>query len=125
MFSDSLLLLERSHLLALAIWAHASVLAGTILLIWLSRRGDRSPLLFHFAVQTALWGAGAVAYVALRWHGLGMRDLAAATRLDHQLWLATGLDLGAVPCLMRDSSRGSRGSCRGATTGAVSSVCRP
>ena len=96
MFSDSLLQLERNHLFSIAIWAHASVLAGTILLVWLARRGDRSPLLFHFAVQTAAWGACGVAFAALRWHGLELRDLAAATRLDHQLWLATGLDLGAI-----------------------------
>lgn len=96
MFSDTLLQLERSHLLRLAIWAHVSVLTGTLLLVWLARRGDRSPLLFHFALQTALWGAFGVAMVVFRWHGLALRDLTGATRMDHLLWLTVGLDLGGI-----------------------------
>ena len=96
MFSDTLLQLEHGHLLRLAIWAHVSVLAGTLLLVWLARRGERSPLLFHFAVQTAAWGAFGVAMTVLRWHGLVLRDLTGAPRLDHLLWLTTGLDLGGM-----------------------------
>jgi hypothetical protein len=96
LFADSLLQLEHDFLLRLAIWAHLSVLAGALLLLWLARRGERSPLLVHFAVQTAAWGAFAAALVVLQWHGLALRDLAAATRLDHLLWLAVGLDLGGV-----------------------------
>jgi hypothetical protein len=96
MFSDTLLQLERNHILRFAIWAHVSVLAGTVLLVWLARRGERSPLLFHFAVQTAVWGAVGVVMAVLRWHGLGLRDLAGATRLDHLLWLMLGLDLGGM-----------------------------
>jgi hypothetical protein len=96
LFADSLLQLERDFLLRLAIWAHISVLAGALLLLWLARRGARSPLLFHFAVQTAAWGAFAVALAVLQWHGLALRDLAAATRLDHLLWLAVGLDVGGI-----------------------------
>jgi hypothetical protein len=96
LFADSLLQLERDFLLRLAIWAQISVLAGALLLLWLARRSERSPLLFHFAVQTAAWGAFAAVLAALRWHGLALRDLAGATRLDHLLWLATGLDLGGI-----------------------------
>lgn len=96
MFSDTLLQLERNHVLRLAIWAHVSVLAGTLLLVWLARRGERSPLLWHFAVQTAVWGAVGVAIAVVRWHGLALRDLAGATRMDHLLWLALGLDLGGM-----------------------------
>jgi hypothetical protein len=96
MFSDTLLQLEHGHLLRLAIWAQVSVLTGALLLVWLARRGERSPLLFHFAVQTAAWGAVGVAMAALRWHGLDVRDLAGATRLDHVLWLTAGLDLGGM-----------------------------
>jgi hypothetical protein len=96
LFADSLLQLEHDFLLRLAIWAHMSVLAGALLLLWLTRRSERSPLLFHFAVQTAAWGAFAVALAGLQWHGLALRDLAGATRLDHLLWLAAGLDLGGV-----------------------------
>jgi hypothetical protein len=67
LFADSLFQLEHDFLLRLAIWAHISVLAGALLLLWLTRRSERSP-----------------------------RDLAGATRLDHLLWLAVGLDLGGV-----------------------------
>ncbi len=73
-----------------------SVLAGALLLLWLARRDERSPLLFHFAVQTAAWGAFAVALAAYQWHGLALRDLAGATDIDHLLWLTLGLDLGGV-----------------------------
>jgi len=95
-FADSLLQLEHDFVLRLAIWAHISVLSGVLLLLWLTRRPERSPLLFHFAVQTAAWGALAVLMAALEWHGLALRDLAGATRLDHLLWLAVGLDLGGI-----------------------------
>ena len=33
---------------------------------------------------------------AYQWHGLALRDLAGATRMDHLLWLTLGLDLGGV-----------------------------
>jgi hypothetical protein len=95
-FADTLLQFERDYLIRLAVWAHISVLSGALLLLWLVRRRERSPLLFHFAVQTAAWGAAAVALAAFQWHGLALRDLAAATRIDHLLWLAIGLDLGGI-----------------------------
>lgn len=96
MFADTLLQFERDYLIRLAVWAHISVLSGALLLLWLVRRRERSPLLFHFAVQTAAWGAFAVALAAFQWHGLALRDLAGATRIDHLLWLAIGLDLGGI-----------------------------
>jgi hypothetical protein len=95
-FADTLLQFERDFLIRLAVWAHISVLSGALLLLWLVRRRERSPLLFHFAVQTAAWGAFAVALAAFQWHGLVVRDLAGATRMDHLLWLTLGLDLGGV-----------------------------
>lgn len=96
MFADTLLQFERDYLIRLAVWAHISVLSGALLLLWLLRRRERSPLLFHFAVQTAAWGAFAVALAAFQWHGLALRDLAGATRMDHLLWLAIGLDFGGI-----------------------------
>lgn len=96
MFADSLLQLEHDFLLRLAIWAHVSALSGALLLLWIARRSERSPLLFHFAVQIAAWGVFGVALAGLQWHGLALRDLAGATRLDHLLWLAVGLDLGGI-----------------------------
>lgn len=96
MFADTLLQLERAHLLRLAIWGATSILAGSAMLAMLSVRRVRSPLLFHFGVQTAAWGAAIAGRAAIGWHGLAMRDLAAATRLDRLLWLSTGLDAGVV-----------------------------
>jgi hypothetical protein len=95
-FADTLLQFERDYLIRLAVWAHISVLSGALLLLWLVRRREPSPLLFHFAVQTAVWGAFAVALAGFQWHGLALRDLAGATRLDHLLWLVIGLDAGGV-----------------------------
>jgi hypothetical protein len=95
-FADTLLQFERDYLIRLAVWAHISVLSGALLLLWLMRRRDRPGLLVQFAVQTAVWGAFAVGLVAFQWHGLALRDLAGATRLDHLLWLAIGLDLGGI-----------------------------
>ena len=66
------------------------------MLAMLSARRVRSPLLFHFGLQTAAWGVAIALRAAIGWHGLGMRDLVAATRLDRLLWLSTGLDAGVV-----------------------------
>jgi hypothetical protein len=96
LFADTLLQLERAHLLRLALWGATSILAGSAMLAVLSVRRVQSPLLFHFAVQTAVWGAAIAGWAAIGWHRLAIRDLAAATRLDRLLWLSTGLDVGAV-----------------------------
>jgi hypothetical protein len=94
-WADAVLALERAHLYRLGLWGGASVVVGALLLL-LARRPARSPLLFHFALQTAAWGAVdlAIALAALR--GLALRDLAGATRLDRLLWLNLGLDAGYV-----------------------------
>lgn len=96
MYADTLLQLERAHLLRLVIWAAASVLAGSAVLALVSARRPPSPLLLHFGAQTAVWGVAIAAWAAIWWHDLAMRDLAAATRLDRLLWLGLGLDIGAV-----------------------------
>ena len=96
MFSDTLLQLERAHLARLLAWGALSVLLGTALLAarLASRRG--SPLLHHFALQTAAWGAIDVVLGALAWRGLHLRDLGGALSLDRTLWLNIGLDAGYV-----------------------------
>jgi hypothetical protein len=43
-----------------------------------------------------LWGALELAYVVWAWHGLAMRDVAGATRLDRLVWLNLGLDVGMI-----------------------------
>jgi hypothetical protein len=96
MFADTLLQLEREHLLRLALWGATGILAGSAMLAILSVRRVRAPLLFHFGLQTAVWGAAIAGRAAIGWHWLAMRDLIAATRLDRLLWLSTGLDAGVI-----------------------------
>ena len=56
MWADTLLALERGHLLRLALWGGASVLAGSLIVAWLAVRRVDAALLRHFAIQTAAWG---------------------------------------------------------------------
>ena len=96
MWADTLLAMERGHLLRLAAWGAASVLAGTALLAWLLVRRRTSPLLHHFALQVALWGVVDLVIAAIARGTLATRDIAGATRLDRILWLNIGLDAGYV-----------------------------
>jgi hypothetical protein len=96
MWADTLLASERAHLLRLTGWGATSVLVGTALFAWLLVRRRESALLRHFAIQTAAWGAVDLAFVALGWGSLAVRDIAGATRLDRMLWLNIGLDAGYV-----------------------------
>ncbi len=94
MWADTLLTLERGHLLRLALWGAGSVLAGTLLLALLAVRRQVAPLVRHFAIQTAAWGAVDLAICAWAWRGLALRDYAGAVRLVNVLWLNVGLDAG-------------------------------
>ncbi|HPV73423.1 MAG: hypothetical protein IPF87_13430 [Gemmatimonadetes bacterium] len=96
MFADTLLAAERGHLLRLALWGAMSVVAGSAILALLSVRRVRSPLLQHFAIQTAAWGAVDLAICAAAWRGLTLRDLTGAVALDRFLWFNIGLDVGYV-----------------------------
>jgi hypothetical protein len=96
MWADALLALERTHLLRLALWGGGSVLAGTLVFLLLALRRQRSPLLQHFAIQTAAWGAVDLAICAWAWRGLALRDFDGATSLVNFLWLNVGLDVGYV-----------------------------
>ena len=96
MFSDTLLLAERAHLNRLLVWGAASVLVGTVLLAFLAVRRVGSPLLLHFAVQTAIWGAIDLVIAVVARRGLALRDLSGATRLDRFIWFNNGLDVGYV-----------------------------
>jgi hypothetical protein len=91
MWSDTLLLAERAHLMRLAAWGAGSVLAGTAVVALLRRQ---SALLKHFGVQTAAWGLVAIAIVLLSWRDLAMRDVVGAARLERLIWLGAGLALG-------------------------------
>jgi hypothetical protein len=94
MWADTLLSLERGHLQRLALWAIACVLGGTLLLAWLTVRRLVAPLLQHFAIQTAAWGAVNGVIAVWAWRGLALRDYAKAQHLVNILWLNTGLDVG-------------------------------
>ena len=72
------------------------MLVGSALLAVRRVRRQRSPLLDHFGMQTALWGAIDITLALLGLQGLALRDLASATRLDRFLWLNIGLDAGYV-----------------------------
>ena len=96
MWADTLFLAERNHLLRLVAWGGASVLAGTALLVLVTVQQRRSPLLRHFAIQTAAWGGVDLLIAAWAWRGLAYRDLAAYETLDRMLWLNVGLDAGYV-----------------------------
>lgn len=96
MWADALLAAERAHLVRLLAWGASSVLLGTATFALLAVRRRTSPLLTHFAIQTAAWGAIDVAICAAAWHSLALRDLASAVRLDRFVWLNIGLDAGYV-----------------------------
>ena len=96
MWADTLLAVERAHLIRLVVWGGASLLVGSMLLGLMRVRGYRSSLLDHFGIQTAAWGSIDLALAAIGLHGLELRDLTGATRLDRFLWLNIGLDVGYV-----------------------------
>lgn len=95
-WSDTLLQMEQLHLLKLQLWAILSIVAGSGILALLRVRRTESPLLSHFAVQSAAWGAVDLAIVFWARRGLHLRDLAEAVALDRFVWLNIGLDVGYV-----------------------------
>ena len=95
MWADTLLALERGHLLRLAAWGGCSLVLGATLLLALRWRGS-APLVRHFAIQTAAWGAIDLGLVLWSQRTLALRDYAGAQRLISTLWLNTGLDAGYV-----------------------------
>jgi hypothetical protein len=95
-WADTLLSVERAHLLRLVLWGATSLLIGTALVAMLRIGRPRSSLLTHFGIQTAAWGAVELGAALLLLRSLALRDLAGATRLDRMLWLNIGLDVGCV-----------------------------
>lgn len=96
MWADALYLAEYNHAMRLAIWGAACTLAGTLLVLVLTLRRTPSPLVRHFAIQTAAWGVVELLVALVMRYRLAYRDLAAYTRLDRFLWLDLGLDAGFV-----------------------------
>ena len=95
-WADSLLQIEQLHLLKLQLWAILSVVVGSAVITLLRVRRAESPLLTHFAIQSAAWGAVDLAIVLWARRGLHLRDLADAVALDRFVWLNIGLDVGYV-----------------------------
>lgn len=96
MWADTLLALERGHLLRLAIWASASMLVGIALLLTFAAKARATPLLRGFAIQTAAWGLVDLVICAWGWRGLALRDFRGALDLVNFLWLNLGLDAAYV-----------------------------
>lgn len=96
MYADTLMDLERGHLLRLGLWAVLSVLVGAFLLAFVYWRKSNTPFLRHFAVQMLAWGLLDSVIVAWSWRGLEYRDYAHAMQLQKFLWLNVGLDAGYV-----------------------------
>ncbi|MBI2795495.1 MAG: hypothetical protein HYX65_02190 [Gemmatimonadetes bacterium] len=96
MWADTLLAAEHAHLARLALWAMASLLTGTALLAGLRVRRRASPLLDHFALQVAAWGAIDLLLAWAARGSLALRDFGSARSLERFLWLSTGLDAGFV-----------------------------
>lgn len=95
-WADTLLDVERLHLLKLLVWGALSVGVGTALIALLRVRRLDSALLRHFAIQSTAWGAIDIAIAIWARQGLHLRDLAGAVALDRFVWLNVGLDAGYV-----------------------------
>jgi len=67
-----------------------------LLIAVLMMRRIEAPLLRHFAIQTAAWGAVDLAICLWSGRSLALRNFAGAQQLLNILWLNTGLDVGYV-----------------------------
>ncbi len=95
-FGSDLIALEELHLLKLGVWAALSILIGSALVAFVRLRRSESPLLQHFGIQCAAWGAVDLLIVWWAGRGVEIRDLAGAIELDRFVWLNIGLDIGYV-----------------------------
>lgn len=95
MFADTLLRAEQLHLLRVLAWGAGSVVASTVLFVFLVVRGLRSPLLRNFGAVCLVLGGIELFGAALAYHGLRLRDFDAAVRLDRQVWFETGFAVAA------------------------------
>lgn len=96
MWADTLQAFESRHLLLLTEWGGGSVLVGALALLVLSVARIRAPLLSHFAIQCALWGAAELAWGAIAMRDVPLRDFEGAAELARELWIAIGLEAGGV-----------------------------
>lgn len=92
MWSDALLVIERLHLLRFAGWGGLSLLLGAVVLAVPAGRASGRGIVRHFALQTALWGACALAIGVAGWARATLRDYDAALALERGLQLTIRLD---------------------------------
>lgn len=96
MWSDTFLHAEQQHVLRLLFWAALSIVAATAIAVTIAMQRARSALLSHFALQMALWGLVIGSIAALEWHGLHLRDVSGAARIERLLWMNIGFEAGVV-----------------------------
>ena len=96
MWADTLFRAEQQHLLRLFLWSGLSILGGTSAATIVMVRRIRSPLLVHFAIQMATWGAVVGVVAGFGWWTIHLRDASGAARLERLLWMSIGLDVGYV-----------------------------
>ena len=87
---------QRAHVLRLLLWAASSVLVGTLIVVVVTARRIKAPVVSQFATQTLAWGVVELALCAVLWRTQTMRDVSSATRLDRMTWFSAGLDAGIV-----------------------------
>ena len=83
-------------MLSLLLWAGLTVLTATVLAITLAAQHRVSPLLTRFATLLAVCGLVVAIVAGIEWHGVHLRDVASATRVERLMWLRIGFDLGIV-----------------------------
>jgi hypothetical protein len=96
MWADTLLALERGHVVRLLVWGSLSLATGLAVLGVLRFRRAESPVLRHFSLQSLIWGAAELTLATFLFTSLALRDLSRATRFANVLWLELGLAAGVV-----------------------------
>src|SRR5688572_5805248 len=96
MWSDTLFAAERAHLLRVLVWGASSVLVGTLVVVAVTARRVKAPIVSQFAAQALAWGLVELALCAVLWRTQTMRDVSTATRLDRMTWFGAGLDAGII-----------------------------
>lgn len=96
MWGDTLLEIQRVHVLRLLAWGALSIVAGTTILIVTMLRRTRPDLLRAFSIQCVIWGGAILAAAGWRYGALVIPDIAAAARLERMAWLQIGLFAGIM-----------------------------
>ena len=72
------------------------MLIGSVLLLVFSLRRVKAPLPSHFAIQSTLWGIAELVWAAYAYRDVPLRDYEGAALLARELWIAIGLEAGAI-----------------------------